>query len=373
MKAAIYVHIPFCVTKCRYCSFNSVPLDEKLARRHTGALMAEISGCGIEFEPTSIYIGGGTPTALDPAALLAVISALKEKFNPHYGMELTVEANPGSLGGHDLVALREMGVNRVSLGAQSFKPSELAMLGRGHGPEEVEESVVRLRSAGIGNINVDLIYSLPGQDMDSWSSNLDRAIGLGPDHISLYDLSIDKGTPLYSDFAAGRLDLPSEDTQVDMYLSAVERLTEAGYLRYEISNFARPGFECAHNINYWDQGVYAGFGAGASSHIFGVRTTNIPDIKGYVDTVEAGLSPAGETETPDIAQCEGERMMLGLRKSDGVSLSKFREDFGYELAAKYPGKVDALIADGLLERSGDLLRLTPRGVLVSNRVMAEFF
>lgn len=373
MKTGIYVHIPFCLKKCHYCSFNSVPYNRKTAEEYVSALTREIESCRERIEPLSLYIGGGTPTVLPWDGLSSLLNLLFKKFEILEGTEATLEANPGTLGGIDLGGLLRLGINRVSLGAQSFDPEELKMLGRLHGPEKVPESVNRLKGAGFGNIGIDLIYSLPGQDLASWKRSLERALELETQHISLYDLSIEEGTALYTEFKAGRLVSPPEPVQVEMYLLAVEMLQKAGFKRYEISNFARPGFECRHNLNYWSCGEYVGLGAGAHSYIGGARSENAPSIPGYIMALEKGANPAVAREELSGEEKEREYIMLGLRKAGGIDLGEFKALFGRDLGVSAGERIQTLKAAGYLEPEEGRLRLTLKGVLASSSVIPELF
>jgi len=373
MRAGLYVHIPFCIRKCHYCSFNSIPYEVSAARRYASALVSEIDGCTHRVQPSSLYIGGGTPTVLPAESLYGLLRTTGNRFELPPGIEATLEANPGTLAGIDFGGLMALGVNRVSLGAQSFNPSELAMLGRLHGPEEVERAVTRLKSSGISNISLDLMYSLPGQDMGFWLESLRRAVGLGVQHLSLYDLSLDVGTMLYSEVKSGRLALPPEPMQVDMYLLAVETLEKAGFARYEISNFALPGFECVHNMNYWSGGDYIGFGAGAHSHVSGTRTANLPAVEDYIEAIEKGHTPVGETEVLTKAEGEREFIMLGLRKAEGMRLDEYNKRFGRDFMESHGETAKRLEITGHMLTTDGAARLTLKGVLASSAVIREFF
>jgi oxygen-independent coproporphyrinogen-3 oxidase len=373
MKAGLYFHVPFCVRKCRYCSFNSIPFDKETAKKYVLALLREMEMRRGDIQPSSVYIGGGTPTVLPMESLRLLLEGVEKYFNPSAGTEFTVEANPGTLGHIDFSVLKALGVNRVSLGAQSFDPEELRALGRIHGPGEIKRAVDGLRASGIDNISLDLIYSLPGQGLKGWQSSLDEAIGLSPEHISLYDLSIEEGTEFHSMQKAGLLTLPPETVQVEMYLAAVSRLSEAGYDRYEISNFARPGGECVHNLNYWSAGDFIGFGAGAHSRAEGMAVWNVPDVARYIERLEKGEDAAGSSEALTLEEREREFLMLGLRKGGGFSLEEYETKFGRGFRDKY-GAITMKMADaGYMVISGDRAFLTTRGVLASNRVIAEFF
>jgi len=376
MGAGVYIHIPFCIRKCRYCSFNSVPFDKDQASAYITALDFEIietSGVLRGIKPTTLYIGGGTPTVIPQGDLLKLIGFIYKRFDLTEGTESTIEANPGTLGGLDLGALRATGINRVSLGVQSFDLAELKLLGRTHGPDEVVVSVKRLREAGFGNVNLDLIYALPGQSLESWAENLKRAIDLGPEHVSLYDLTIDEGTALYTEFRAGRLTLPPEPLQVEMYMHAVETLAGAGYGRYEISNFALPGRECAHNLNYWSGGWYVGIGAGAHTYMDGARKGNIESVPEYMEAASRGAATVATSETLTKAEMEREFIMLGLRKAVGISLDEYTRCFGDDLIKSRAGRITSLKAEGYVEIADGMMRLTIKGVLASNSVITELF
>ncbi|HLB24834.1 MAG TPA: radical SAM family heme chaperone HemW [Nitrospirota bacterium] len=373
MDAGIYVHVPFCVRKCHYCSFNSVPYSKNIAEEYLHALLAEIERFEQDVRPVSLYIGGGTPTVLPQDVLLRLIRAVYAKFSIKEGTEATLEANPGTLDNMDLAELGDAGINRVSLGVQSFDPAELSMLGRLHGRGEVDKSVDRCRSAGIGNVSLDLIYSLPGQDPGKWSESLRHAVSLSPEHISLYDLSVEAGTKLHAEVKAGRLALPPETKSAEMYLHAVEFLEERGFRRYEISNFARPGYECRHNLGYWSSGEYAGFGAGAHSHIGGRRIMNVEDVRGYVGAVKSGGPAAASAEVIGGAEREREFVMLALRKADGFSLEEYETRFGTSFLGRRGGAAERLAGAGYITLEGGRVRLTLSGVLASNAVICEFF
>ena len=373
MRAGLYFHVPFCVRKCRYCSFNSIPFDKEIAKKYVLAILKEMEMRRGDIQPLSVYVGGGTPTVLPMESLRLLLEGIGEYFNPEGGTELTLEANPGSLGRIDFSTLQALGVNRVSLGAQSFDPEELRALGRIHGPGEIKRAVEGLRASGINNISLDLIYSLPGQGLHGWQNSLDEAVSLSPEHISLYDLSIEEGTEFHAKQKAGRLTLPPETVQVEMYLLAVSRLKEAGYARYEISNFARPGHECVHNLNYWSAGDFIGFGAGAHSRAKGHAVWNILDVARYIERLEKGVDPAESSEVLTPEEREREFLMLGLRKSGGFSLEEYETRFGKDFLDKY-GAIAMKMADaGYMVISEGKACLTMRGVLASNRVITEFF
>lgn len=373
MGAGIYIHIPFCTGKCSYCSFYSIVYSENMAARYIDAVKAEINGRPPECPCSTLYIGGGTPTTIPPEQLVSLVDCVFGNSTLPEGAEVTVEANPGGLAGYDARRLLDAGVNRFSVGAQSFDPGELRLIGRRHTPEDISAAVMHLRGSGARNINIDLMYALPGQSMDRWRTNLEMAAGLRPEHISLYDLSVEDGTQLYRDVAAGRIAKPPEEAQSDMYMLAVELLREAGYSRYEISNFALPGYECKHNLNYWSSGDYAGYGAGATSCIGGARLNNICDVESYIDAVSAGKSAAASSEQLSPEDIRKEFVMLGLRTAAGIRLDEYEQRFGHGFMDAYGDTIDGLSEAGYITLDGPAIKLTESGVLVSNRVITEFF
>lgn len=373
MAPGIYIHIPFCTGRCFYCSFNSIRYDDATASRYVDAVSSEFLSRPPKGQCDSLYIGGGTPTTIAVDRLASLVESVYESLVISPGAEVTVEANPGGLAGYDAGMLISAGVNRFSIGAQSFDPGELRMLGRRHGPEDIGSAVRSLRAAGADNLSLDLIYALPGQDIKGWGRNIDKAIGLGPEHISLYDLSVDEGTPLFLEVASGRLRKPPEELQSEMYLHAVELLEKAGYVRYEISNFALPGRECRHNMNYWAAGEYEGYGAGAYSCMAGVRSCNMQDVGCYIDVAQSGRPTSGSSEALTGEDMRKEFVMLALRTSGGISFDVYETRFGHGFMERYGAVVGRLAREGYISPDGRGIRLTGRGVLASNPVIAEFF
>jgi len=359
--------------RCRYCSFVSSIYDESTAKAYLDALLDEATFYAGEIRPASIYIGGGTPTSLGHDSLSRLIDGLVGLFGPLPDAEITVESNPDSLEGFDPAPLIESGVNRVSLGAQSFVEYELVMLGRGHSPADIEAAVELYRNVGIENVGLDLIYSLPGQTVYGWTENIRRALSIGVGHLSIYDLSVDEGTPIYDDFASGRLSKPPDEIQSKMYLEAVSMLESNGLRKYEISNFARPGKECLHNLNYWNSGDYIGLGAGAHSHIAGTRWENTVNISGYIEKIRSGLEPVLYRRTLSDRERASEYVMLALRTARGVRVGEVRERFGDEYADMLIEKAKEMEQTGLVELINGEISLTLGGTLVSNPVTAEFY
>lgn len=373
MAPGIYIHIPFCTGKCFYCSFNSIRYDDATASIYMDAVRSEFLSRPPKGPCDTLYIGGGTPTTIAAGRLASLVESVYASSALSPGAEVTVEANPRGLAGYDAGRLISAGVNRFSIGAQSFDPGELRMLGRRHGPEDIGSAVRSLRAAGADNLSLDLIYALPGQDIKGWVRNIDKAVGLGPEHISLYDLSVDEGTPLFREVASGRLCKPPEELQSEMYSLAVELLENAGYVRYEVSNFAHTGRECRHNMNYWSAGEYEGYGAGAYSCVAGVRSCNMHDVESYIDAATSGKPTSGSSEVLTGEDMRKEFVMLALRTSGGISFDVYELRFGHGFMDRYGAVVGRLAREGYVSSDGRGIRLTGKGVLASNPVIAEFF
>ncbi len=381
MPIGLYLHIPFCRVRCTYCDFNTYAGLGRLHGPYADALAQEVRLLASRFpRPVgTLFLGGGTPTVLSIKLLRRVLAACFDTFAVEDDAEITSEANPGTVSLDYLRALRHLGVNRLSLGAQTFDRGELAMLGRVHDAEGVRLTVQRARAAGFDNLNLDLIYGLPGQTLTSWARTLEQAMALTPEHISLYCLTLEEGTPLRDRVLQGRLPAPDPDLAADMYELADDRLAREGYRQYEISNWSRPGYECAHNLVYWRNRPYLGAGAGAHSSIKGQRWWNVRPVQTYIDRVTAGgatpwPSPAAEDgEIIDRALEMGETMMLGLRLTrEGVAEADFRRRFGLSLEEAYGDVIRELVNAGLLTWDQTRLRLTRRGRLLGNRVFARF-
>lgn len=360
---AVYVHVPFCPSKCGYCDFNSYAMQGEIVGRTVDSIVAEIRRSPWAGRPAkTIFFGGGTPTFLDEASLLRIFSAVLEAHPPLDGAEITSEANPGTVDASKFSAMRNAGFNRISLGAQSFLDSDLIALERVHKAGDIERAVGAAREAGFDNLNLDLMFALPNQSVHAWRRNLDRALALSPEHLSLYCLTIEPNTAFYKRHLRGQLTLPDDDQQVTMYEECVERTAEAGFDHYEISNFAKPGRECAHNLCYWHAEEYAGYGPGAVGMVEGVRYTNLKHPAGYCDSVEAGKPLAFESERLDEETLRTERIMLGLRLNDGLSID------GLDLPAKALERLDSR---GWISQEGGYIRLTSAGRHFCSEVALE--
>ncbi|GFN22527.1 radical SAM family heme chaperone HemW [Thermanaeromonas sp. C210] len=372
----LYIHLPFCLRKCNYCDFISFPaVPLPVTVRYLTALGREMEMVASVFRPgkaATVYFGGGTPTYLAADDLVGLMARVAAIFSIEELAEITVEANPGTLTPAKLQALRAAGVNRLSLGAQAFKDELLKTMGRVHGVREIYESFTWARQAGFANISLDLIYGLPGQDLDDWEETLERALELEPEHLSVYGLELAPDTPWGRSYSQGRLLLPDEHDVVAMYWTAREKIQEAGYEHYEISNFARPGFQCRHNLTYWENRPYLGVGAGASSYWGDRRWQNLTSLEAYCRAVEEGQLPAGEEEVLTPHRQRGDTLFLGLRLLRGVSLKEYRERFGEDLLEAYGRELECLSALGLVTVEAGFLRLTEKGLPLANEVFVAF-
>lgn len=374
-ELSIYVHIPFCVQKCLYCDFLSAPASDEVRARYVDRLIREIreeSTSYVNYKVKTIFLGGGTPSVLEPAQITEVLNSLHENYSLEKDCEITIEVNPGTCSKERADAWRNAGINRVSIGLQSLDDMELKALGRIHSADEFYETYEKLVKTGFNNINIDLMTAIPGQTMASCCKTLRAVTTLNPApvHISAYSLIIEEGTPFFENMPV----LPDEDTEREMYKITSDILYESGYQRYEISNYAKPGFACRHNKVYWQRGNYAGFGIGAASLVENVRFANGRDLKRYL---ENGPVKENRQELSREEQME-EFMFLGLRMTQGVSERKFQRLFGKTIDQVYPGILDKHIKNGLLRRVFDMIEgeerigLTDRGIDVSNVVMADF-
>ena len=374
-EAAIYVHIPFCASKCSYCAFNSYAGLHHLHQTYVDALIGEITQSARErglMRAVSLYLGGGTPTVLSLELLTRTLMVCADHCHPVDGVEITIEANPGTVDAAQLSALKASGVNRLSLGVQTFDESMLALLGRVHSAEEARAAYHLARGAGLENINLDFIYGLPTQDLRHWEIDLSNAVDLRPEHLSLYCLSVERNTALARRISLGELPCPDPDLAATMYELAEARLAKAGYVHYEISNWALSGRECQHNMTYWRNQPYVGMGAGAHSFDGRFRYYNVLSPEEYIRRVKAGQDPAVERSEIDRLTEMSETMIMGLRLDRGVSFEAFEERFGLSLVEVYGAQIRQLIEMGLLDANGSSLHLTARGRLLGNEVFERF-
>jgi len=364
----MYVHIPFCASKCAYCDFLSFAGQRTSIPPYITALHGELQGYAKLYAKTplqTVFFGGGTPTTV-PAPLLAeTLAHIAQLFPIALGAEITIEANPETADYDALRTLHQAGFNRISFGVQSFDNAILRRIGRIHTAEAAERAITNARQAGFQNINLDLMFGLPNQTEADWRYTLDTAIALDPEHLSCYSLIVEDGTPLAQE---SNLALPGEEADRLMYHLAKERLAAADYIQYEISNFAKPGYASHHNTMYWTGGDYIGAGLGAHSLLGDRRICNTTELPRYL----AGDFGRETLESLSDTDRQSEFMILGLRMTDGVSISDFQNRFGRALMRVFGPTIDGFIRDGLLTLDGDRLRLTPRGVDISNIVFAEF-
>lgn len=384
-RAGIYVHIPFCWSKCRYCDFCSLPGGPDLYEPYVAALLQSVEQAGANWPGPAfdtLYIGGGTPTALAPDRLTAIVEACRSHLALETEAEITCEANPGTVSLHSLQTLRQSGVNRLSLGAQTLNEGELALLGRIHDRQAIIEAFQNARMAGFENISLDLIYGIPCQSLLSWERTLQQILALEPEHLSLYALTLEPGTPMASDVLCGVLPTPDDALAADMYLMAQKMLRSRGYAQYEISNWARavtgddpdrePRLASRHNLHYWRNECYLGLGSAAFSFDGRSRYGRCHDPIEFIRRVEAGedTMDTEELACPDTQM--DETMMLGLRLMSGVTWSAFEQRFGRDLRDIYAESIARLRESGLVILDHTGIRLAPTAYLIGNRVFAEF-
>lgn len=368
MSLAIYVHSPFCPSKCGYCDFNSYAMQGEIMERTTRAIVSEIERSPLKGVPAkTIFFGGGTPTFLSEAQLLSILEAVQRHHPPVDGCEITSESNPGTADAAKYKAMRAAGFNRISLGAQSFLDEDLIRLERVHKADEIVRAVGLARDAGFDNLNLDLMFALPHQTMPAWGRNIERALSLAPEHLSLYCLTIEPNTSFYKKHLKGQLALPDDEAQVAMYEQCVDRAFEAGFLQYEISNFAKPDRECRHNLCYWHGEDYAGYGPGAvgCTRIDGIgrtRYTNLKHPERYCVAIENGEPVAFESEPIGEETARVERIMLGLRLNDGLDTDGLIVD---------AASLRKLESKGWIERDNGSIRLTRSGRHFCSEVALE--
>lgn len=372
--AGLYVHIPFCSSRCSYCDFATGLYQRELADRYVHALVAEIRSSSYHGEHAdTIYFGGGTPSLLTPVQLDRILATLHDYFAIDRASEITLEINPGSVDAEKLRAFRSLGINRASFGAQTFDDRELAKLGRSHSTADTLKTFADLRRAGFDNVSFDLIAGLPGQTLAGWQQNIKQALDLHPEHLSFYLLEVHQGTPLAEHIRRGIQPEPDDDLAGVMYQWMLEQASEAGYEHYEISNLCQPGFHSRHNVKYWTAEPYYGFGCSAHSYDgHAVRWSNHRDVLKYVETIESGLSPVVEEQQLSQTDVRAEALFLGMRLMRGIDLRRYRESFGVDLRDEHGADLDRFCKAGLLEFDGDLIRLTRTGALLSNEVFAAF-
>jgi oxygen-independent coproporphyrinogen-3 oxidase len=376
-RAGVYIHIPFCRARCSYCDFATGTYEGALAEHYVGALAREVATFAPEETPAevdTIYFGGGTPSLLTPLQVARLLEAVRLRFRVVADAEVTMEMNPGTVTPQGLRGFGDAGVNRASFGAQTFDDDALRRLGRTHTAEDTRRTLAMLRAAGFTNVSFDLIAGLPHQTLESWSRDLDEALRLSPEHLSLYLLEVHEGTPLADQIRRGFWHAPDPDTAAEMYRILAARTREAGYEQYEISNFCLPGRESRHNMKYWTGAPYYGFGC--SAHSFDgarLRWSNERDARAYVGLIEAAGTAVVERTRLDERDASAEALFLGLRLlGRGVNLAEHRSRFHRDVRTDYAEDLARFGDAGLVELEGDVLRLTPAGALLSNEVFSAF-
>lgn len=378
----LYLHIPFCEKKCRYCGFLSFDIyDLQIYEEYTKGIISEIKNYSDAFtkinSPDTIFIGGGTPSLLSESQISRIMECIFDRFCVNKQAEITIEVNPNSLTREKLEAYKNAGINRLSMGAQSMDDEILASLGRVHKSADVIRAYENARKAGFSNINIDIMFGIPGQSEESIMSTLKKIGALNPEHISFYSLQLEEDTIFYEEYKSGMIDLPDEEYERAIYHKGVEYLKCLGYNHYEISNFAKGGFESRHNLKYWNLDNYLGAGSGAHSYIHGTRTKNVDEVDEYLRLIKKGKSPQDseflhvDTKRDSISVY----VFTGLRKMDGISLSDFEHKFGESFFSVYKEnmtEIKSYMKNGLLELSGDRFRLTEAGIDFSNEIMSEF-
>jgi oxygen-independent coproporphyrinogen III oxidase len=368
----VYLHVPFCSAICNYCNFNRGLFDAGLKDRYVAALEREILGAGRGERADTIYFGGGTPSLLEPAEIGRLIAACRRAFDVTADAEVTLETNPETSTPGRMEQFRAAGVNRISFGVQSFREAELKRLGRIHSVERAREAVREARGAGFDNVSLDLMMWLPQQTRDDWRESVEALIDVGPDHASLYLLELYPNAPLKEEMARGGWSLAPDDDAAEMYLWSLARLDGAGYQQYEISNVARRGRESRHNLKYWIDGEWLGFGCGAHSTRDGARWKNVSGTGDYIDRVAAGRSAEVERRELSTDERLGEAIFTGLRLASGVNIDILGERYGIDVWARFGAALAPFVREGMLVREPPVLRLTREGMLVANEVMQTF-
>lgn len=380
-KIGIYIHIPFCKQKCSYCDFVSFPKDKSIQEQYIQALIKEIKERKIELQnlqeecqASTVYVGGGTPSYIEANAIKQILEEIKQVYRIENDAEFTIEMNPGTISEEKLRIYKESGINRISIGLQTTQDNLLKQIGRIHTYEQFLENYKLARKLGFSNINVDLMIGLPNQNMKNVEESIERVIKLNPEHISVYSLILEEGTKLYEQYLKNELELPTEEMERDMYWKVKEKLEKAGYRQYEISNFAKQGKESKHNLACWNQKEYLGFGLAAHSYLENTRYSNTEDIEEYMKNIELGKLTKNrilhETQTEEDKRKE--YMLLGLRKIEGVSISKFKEKFVQNPLFLFRKELNRLVEEELITVELDQIKLTPKGLDLANIVWEEF-
>jgi oxygen-independent coproporphyrinogen-3 oxidase len=368
----VYLHVPFCAAICNYCNFNRGLFDEPLKTRFVDALIQEIAHAPRGLSADTIYFGGGTPSLLTPHEIESIIQAVRSTFDLAPDAEVTLEANPETVDVSRLEGFRRAGINRLSYGVQSFNDDDLKRLGRMHSAARAEQAVTMAREAGFDNVSLDLMMWLPEQDVAQWLLSVDKAIAVGPEHMSLYILEVYPHLPLKQEMDVRRWTQAEDDTAAEMYDLSMALLDRAGYEQYEISNVARPGYESLHNLKYWADGEWWGFGPGAHSTVDGSRWRNVSGTEEYVRRIGSGAGVVAERRTVPADERLGDALFTGLRLNRGVDISALSQQYGIDIWARFGERLAPFRDAGLLVAEGDRIRLTRAGMLLANEVMGVF-
>ena len=374
--AGIYIHIPFCRSRCSYCDFATGIYNVDVAQRYVASVAREIDSyteTSTPAEVDAIYFGGGTPSLLTSDQLELLLDTVHRRFQVAGNVEVTLEMNPGTVTNETLTAFRRLGVNRASFGAQTFNDYELARLGRSHTAQQTRETFRHLRNTGFDNVSFDLIAGLPGQTVTEWQQNIDEALSMRPEHLSFYLLEVHEGTPLANHIRTGLQPTPDEELAAEMYELMLDQASVAGYRHYEISNLCLPGYESRHNTKYWTGAPYFGFGCSAHSYDgIANRWSNERDVGGYVGLMAAGKSPVVERRQLNEDDRQSEAVFLGLRMMEGYNVREYQVRFGVDLIERHRENLKRFYDAGLIELNNDVLKLTRSGALLSNEVFATF-
>ncbi|ALP03932.1 Oxygen-independent coproporphyrinogen-III oxidase 1 [Clostridioides difficile] len=386
----LYVHIPFCVKKCKYCDFNSYKMDIDSKKRYIEDLKIEMElysnklykdnkyknkeCCSLNKNDkiTSIFVGGGTPSILTSDEIREVFISIKEMFDIDENAEITIECNPGTLTLEKLKTMKEIGINRLSIGLQAIQEKHLNFIGRIHTYEEFEKNYKDALSVGFKNINIDLMYSLPNQTLCDWKETLEKVVHLNPTHISAYSLILEEGTELYNMYESNKFELIDENVDIEMYEYTINYLKSKGYNQYEISNYSKEGYNCEHNILYWECEHYIGIGAGASGYINENRYNNVESLEDYHLSLVKREKPIQENEILSEKDMIEEKIFMGLRMNKGIKLEDFKKKFGIDFREKYNKQIEMLLARKLINQSFEGIQLTQKGREISNSVFIEF-
>ena len=374
-QSGVYLHIPFCASRCHYCNFATGGYEANLAQNYVAALCTEISKAEFKHEMKSvdtIYFGGGTPSTLTIPQFQEILDTCRMRFDIDSRAEITAEANPGSLTTEYLTELCRLGINRLSIGVQSFLDRELEMIGRGHVADDARSAVKMARQAGFKNLSLDLIAGLPEQSIETWRNNINSAMELQPEHLSVYLLELYQDAPLMHRIKRGELQAIDDELTVQMYYELVEAAEKNGYVQYELSIWAKPGFESRHNLKYWNGALYHAFGMSAAGYNGNARWSNIRNINHYIERIEKSESVIAENIELSLEDHQSEAIFLRLRLKDGVNLAHYSEEFGIDIKSKYESEIERLLDAGVLEFSGNSMKISRRGKVLANEVFEAF-